>query len=141
MRGENVPEVEVWGSEIQARHRWSSFLESGVNYTYMDAMNSLTHLQAASRPTHQGGFWGEIQIAQPLKFRVDLNVYGDYWYDSDNKLKAPGATRLNALLKYQLTKKTELYVRGENITDDRTPRILDFNYNGAAVYAGFRTGF
>jgi len=141
MRGENVSEVEVWGSEIQARHRWSSFLESGVNYTYMDAMNSLTHLQAASRPTQQGGIWSEIQIVQPLKLRVDLNVYGDYWYDSNNKLKAPGATRLNALLKYQLTKKTELYVRGENITDDRTPRILDFNYNGAAVYAGFRTGF
>lgn len=141
LRGQNVPEVEVWGAEMQARHRWSSILETGFNYTYMDAMNSLTHLQVASRPAQQGGFWSEIQIIEPLKLRVDLNVYGDYWYDGDNKLKAPGATRLNALLKYQLTKKTELYVRGENITDDRTPRILDFNYNGAAVYAGFRTGF
>lgn len=141
LRGENVPEVEIWGADMQARHRWSSIWESGVNYSYMDAMNSLTNLQVSSRPSQQGGFWNEIQLAQPLKLRVDVNVYGDYWFDAANQLSASGATRLNALLKYQLTKKTELYVRGENITDDRSSRILDFNYNGAAVYAGFRAGF
>ena len=141
LRGENVPEVEIWGADVQARHRWSSVWETGVNYGYMDAMNSLTHLQVSSRPSQQGGFWNEIQLAQPLKLRVDLNVYGDYWFDADNKFKASSAARLNALLKYQLTQKTELYVRGENMTDNRSSRILDFNYNGAAVYAGFRTGF
>jgi outer membrane cobalamin receptor len=133
--------VEIWGADVQARHRWSSVWETGVNYGYMDAMNSLTHLQVSSRPSQQGGFWNEIQLAQPLKLRVDLNVYGDYWFDGDNKFKASSAARLNALLKYQLTQKTELYVRGENMTDNRSSRILDFNYNGAAVYAGFRTGF
>ncbi len=141
IRGDNIPEVEVWGADMQARHRWSSSWETGITYSYMDAMNSLTHLQVSARPSQQGVLWNEIQLAQPLKLRVDLNVYGDYWFDAANKLSATGTTRLNALLKYQLTKKTELYVRGENITNDRTPRILDFNYIGAAVYAGFRTGF
>jgi outer membrane cobalamin receptor len=141
LRGENIPEVEIWGADMQARHRWTSIWETGVNYGYMDAMNSLTHLQVSSRPSQQGSFWNEIQLAQPLKLRVDLNVYGDYWFDAANTLKASSAARLNALLKYQLTKKTELYVRGENMTDNRSSRLLDFNYNGAAVYAGFRTGF
>jgi len=32
-------------------------------------------------------------------------------------------------------------LRGENITDERTPELNDFNFNGAAFYLGLRTGF
>lgn len=140
-RAENIPEVEIWGADMQARHRWSTRWESGFNYSYMDAINSLTRLQVASRPAHQGSIWNEIKLLPPLTLRIDLNVYGRYWFDAANKLSAHSAPRLNAMLKYQLTDKTAVYVRGENINDDRSPRILDFNYNGAAVYAGFRSDF
>jgi outer membrane cobalamin receptor len=141
LKAQNVQDVDVWGSEMQSRHRWSSIWESGLNYSYMNAINSITHLHVSSRPEHQGVFWNEVQLSQPLTLRVELNVHGSYWFNAANTLRANTAPRVNALLKYQLTKKTELYVRGENVTNERTPELLDFNFNGAAIYAGFRTGF
>jgi outer membrane cobalamin receptor len=138
----NVVEVNVWGAEMQTTHRWSKMWQTGFTYGYMNATNPNTHLQVAARPENQGVFWNEIKIIEPLKLRVELNVHDGYWFDSANTTWAKPAPRLNALLQYDLTPKTQLYVRGENINNERTPEIGDrFNYNGAAVYAGFRTGF
>lgn len=142
VRTNNVAEADVWGAELQTQHRWSARWESGLSYGYMSAVNPITHLSVPSRPEHQGVFWNEVQLLQPLKLRVELNVHGDYWFDVANQIKANTAPRINALLKYQLTPKTDLYVRGENLSNERTPEITsNFNFNGAAFYLGFRTGF
>ncbi|TAN68335.1 MAG: TonB-dependent receptor [Methylobacter sp.] len=140
-RAGNLQEVDVWGAEMQSQHRWSSIWESGLNYSYMTTKNPLTQLRVPARPDHQSVFWNEIQLLQPLKLRLELTVRSGYWFDVANKLRAQSAPRINALLKYQLTSKTDVYLRGENITDERTPEIYDFNFNGAAVYLGLRTGF
>lgn len=137
----NVPEADVWGAEMQSKHRWTSAWESGLNYSYMLAINPLTQLRIQERPEHQGVFWNEVQLLQPLKLRIELTARSGYWFDSGNTLRAKSAPRINILLKYQLTPKTEVYLRGENITDERTPEILDFSYNGASFYLGLRTGF
>jgi outer membrane cobalamin receptor len=138
----NVGEADVWGAEMQTTHRWSRIWQTGLTYGYMNATNPLTHLQIAIRPEHQSVFWNEVKIIEPLKLRVELNVHDGYWFDSANTSRSNPAPRLNALLQYELTSKTQLYVRGENINNERTSEISDrFNYNGAAVYAGFRTGF
>lgn len=142
VRAENVTEADVWGAEMQTTHRWSRIWQTGLTYGYMNATNPLTHLQIAVRPEHQGVFWNEIKILEPLKLRVELNVHDGYWFDVANTTRANPAPRLNALLQYELTPKTQLYVRGENLNSERTAEISnDFNYSGAAVYAGFRTGF
>jgi outer membrane cobalamin receptor len=140
-RAGNIPEADVWGAEMQSQHRWSSEWESGLNYSYMSAKDPLTQRYIPNRPEHQGVFWNEVQLLQPLKFRVELAVNDGYWFDSANTLRANAAPRINALLKYQLSVKTDVYLRGENITNERTPQLYDFNYNGAAFYLGLRTGF
>jgi len=138
---DNVPEANAWGAEMQAQHRWSKIWESGLNYSYIDIKNPITKLRVPSRPEHQGVFWNEVQLLQPLKFRVELTFHSGFWLDVSNTLRARSAPRINALLTYQLMPKTELYLRGDNITDERTPEIYDFNFNGAAFYLGLRTGF
>jgi outer membrane cobalamin receptor len=108
----------------------------------MDATNSITHLKVAARPEHQGVFWNELQLLQPLKFRLELNVHNGYWFDTANQSSANCAARLNTLLNYQVTTKTDLYVRVENINNERTPEITsDFNFNGTAVYFGISSLF
>ena len=141
IKAANVEEADVWGAEMQARHRWTSILESGLTYTYVNAINPVTHLHVAGRPEQQGTFWSEVKIAQPLKLRMEFTMHGNYWFDAANMAKANTAPRVNALLEYQLIPKTILYLRGENITDNRTSELNDMGFNGAAVYAGFRTGF
>ncbi len=140
-RANNLQEADVWGAEMQSQHRWTNIWESGLTYSYMHAKNPVTQLSVPARPEHQSMFWNEVQLLQPLKLRVELTVHSGFWSDVANKLRAHSAPRINALLKYQLTPKTELYLRGENITDERTPEIYDFNFNGAAFYLGLRTGF
>ncbi|MGZ4991674.1 MAG: hypothetical protein ACXV8S_13030, partial [Methylobacter sp.] len=129
------------GAEMQSQHRWTRAWESGLNYSFMDTQNPLTHLRVPARPEHQGVFWNEVQLLQPLKFRVELTFHSGFWFDVANRFRAHSAPRINTSLKYQLTPKTEVYLRGENITDERTPEIYDFNFNGAAFYLGLRTGF
>jgi len=140
-RGGNIPEADVWGAEMQAQHRWSSIWQSGLNYSYMDTKNPLTQLRIPARPEHQSVFWNEIQLQQALTLRVEFTVRSGYWFDVANTVRAQSAPRVNALLNYQLTPKTAVYLRGENMTDERTPELRDFNFNGAAVYVGLRTGF
>ncbi len=140
-RAGNIPEADVLGAEIQTRHRWSGIWESGLNYSYMHAQNPKNHLYVPARPEHQSVFWNEIQLMNPLKFRLEFTVHSGFWFDVANKLRAQTAPRINTLLKYQVSKKTDVYLRGENITNDRTTELNDFNFNGAAFYLGFRTGF
>ncbi|MDD2863158.1 MAG: TonB-dependent receptor plug domain-containing protein [Methylococcales bacterium] len=138
----NVNESDVFGAQFQASHHWSKIWETGLNYGYMDARNAQTHLKIAIRPEHQGVFWNEIKLLDPLKLRVELNARSSYFFDGANTRQSDSAPRFNALLKYQLTPKTELYLRGENLNNNRSPELGErFNFNGTSVYAGFRTGF
>ncbi|MFU8790049.1 MAG: TonB-dependent receptor plug domain-containing protein [Methylobacter sp.] len=140
-RAGNVQEADVWGAEMQSQHRWSNVWQSGLNYSYMNAKNPLTQLYIPARPEHQSVFWNEVQLRQALTLRVELTLHSGYWFDVANQFRAQSAPRINALLNYKLTPKTDLYVRGENISNERTPELRDFNFNGTAVYAGLRTGF
>lgn len=140
-RAGNVQEADVWGAEMQSQHRWSSIWESGLNYSYMTTQNPITHLQVPARPEHQGVFWNEVQLLQPLTLRLELTAHSGYWFDVANKVRAHSAARVNVLLKYRLSAKTDVYLRGENITDNRTIELNDFSFNGAAFYLGLRTGF
>lgn len=140
VRAGNLPETDVFGVEFQSQHRWSDFWKSGLNYGYMSA-KTVKNLYVPSLPEHQGVFWNELQLLKPLKMRVDLTFHDAYFFDGSNTRRAEAAPRINALLKYQLTPKTDLYLRGENIANNRTTEIHDFTVNGAAVYFGLQTGF
>jgi outer membrane cobalamin receptor len=141
VRAGNLPEANVFGVEFQSQHRWSDFWKSGLNYGYMSAKNAENHLYVPNLPEHQGVFWNELQLLQHLKMRVDLTFHDAYFFNGSNTKRADAAPRVNALLKYQLTPKTDVYLRGENIANNRTIEINDFSVNGAAVYFGLQTGF
>lgn len=138
----NIAEADVWGTQLQFSYQLSEIWKTGLNYGYMNTKNPQTGLQIAVRPEHQGVFWNEIKLFEPLKLRVELNARSGYWFDGLNTQKSESAPRVNALLQYQLTPKTELYLRGENLNNERASELTErFNFNGAAVYAGFLTGF
>jgi vitamin B12 transporter len=135
-RSSNVPQADVWGIEFQTQYRWNDDWRSGLSYGFMDARNSQSGKQIAARPTHQGQFWSEWHLLEPLKLRVDMNYRDASWEDVRNTIRLHASVRLNANLSYQLNPKLQLYVRGENLNNDRTPDLADFNFPGAAVYAG-----
>ena len=141
IRAANVQEADVWGSELQTKHRWNTYWESGFNYHYLSAVNPINHLQIANRPAHQGGLWNQWHILPPLTWRIEFNIHDGFWFDAKNSLRATVAPRINTLLKYEVTPQTQLYLRGENITNNQSLEINDFNFYGACVYVGFRANF
>ena len=132
----NYPVARVWSTELQANHAWNDAWRSGLNYTFMEATNPENGLQVAMRPKHQGLFWNEWRLWEPLKMRLELTFRDGYWTDPNNTTRLSSAPRLNAQLNYQATANLRLYVRGENLNDERTPDIQNFNFIGASVYAG-----
>ena len=132
----NISQADVWSVELQASHQWNDAWRSGLSYTFMDARNPQNGHQIPWRPEHQGQFWSEWRILQPISLRVDLTFRDGYWVDGDNTLSINPAPHLNININYQVNPKLRVYLRGENINDDRTADLYEFNYVGAAVYGG-----
>lgn len=136
MGSKNVDRAEVWGVELSLKHRWNPRWQSEISYGYMSARDAISHRQMGYRPEHQGQMATTWQIVQPLKFRVGLSFRDSYWVDLANSHRVGPAPRLNANLDYQLSAKLRLYLKGENLNDERTPDLYGFNFLGASVYAG-----
>lgn len=132
----NVPEADVWSAELQLQHEWNDAWQSGVSYTFMSARQSKTGLSVAFRPAQQGVLWIERRWFDTVRVRMDMTYRDGYWANAANSLWLHSAVRLNAQLDYQLDPRLKLYVRGENLNDERTPDLQGFNYVGASVYSG-----
>lgn len=128
--------ADIFGMELQAKHAWNTVLSSGFNYTFMDARNPQTDKKTPYRAPHQGQFWTEWHVLEPLSLRIDMTFRSGFWVDPNNTVSLDSAPHLNASINYQLTPKLRLNLRGENITNQLTPDLYGFNYVGAAVYGG-----
>lgn len=73
-----------------------------------------------------------------MTFGAEVVYRGSDFDDSANTLEAGDAVYLNAQASYRFSPHVLLYVRGENINDDRTPEIFSFGARGAAVFGGIR---
>jgi vitamin B12 transporter len=128
--------ADVWGMELSAKHIWNPAWQTEISYGFMSAQDSVKHLQMGYRPAHQGQISNNWQIAPPLRLSIGLSFRDSYWINSNNSLRINPAPRLNANLEYQIYSKFRVYLRGENINDERSPDLYGFNYLGASVYGG-----
>ena len=137
----NLSEVDMLGADLKIKHFWTDFWQTELHYGYQYAKNPNTNLRVPMLPDHQVTFWNEFSLLQPLKLNVELTYHNGYFFDGGNKVPAENAARVNAILKYSLTPKTEFYLRGENLSNNHTMEINNFSFNGIAVYGGFRIGY
>ena len=137
----NAKQAQVWGTELQAKHQWADRWTSGISYSYMEAKDPETGLDVPSRPNNQGQFWTQYQLFEPVSVKVDLTYRDGYWADATNTLRIQAAPRLNANLNYQIDPKLAVYVRGENLNNERTPDLNGFNYLGVGVYGGVKVEY
>jgi hypothetical protein len=76
----------------------------------------------------------------PLTLGSELVYRGSHFDDSEALFRAGDAVYLNAQMSYRISPALQVYLRGENLTDDRTPEVFSFGARGAAVFAGVRGG-
>lgn len=136
---ENVPDARIWGIELEAAQDWGQGVKTGIDYSYTDSRDLDTGRDLPRRPHHQGRLHGEWQLpALPLALRLELIYRSSQFDDSDETLRAGDALYLNAQAGYRVLPQLLFYIRGENLTDDRTPEIFSIGTRGAAVFAGLR---
>ncbi len=135
--GENVPDARVWGFELESSQAWGRDLRTGVDYTFMDSRDLDTDRDLPLRPRHQGRAYAEWPIL-PVTLRLELVYRGSAFNDRNESIRVGDAVYLNAQLSYSVSPGLGLYLRGENLNDDRTPDFASFGERGAAVFGGFR---
>ena len=137
--GENVPDARIWGFELEAAQSWRHGFTTGIDYTYTDGRNLDTGNVLPRRPHHQARLYGEWQLpARSLTIGLELLYRGSHFDDSEESFRAGDAVYLNAQLSYRISPPLRVYVRGENLNNDRTPEIFSFGARGVALFAGVR---
>lgn len=138
----NVPDAEVTGLEAELNYAWTEHLDSGVSYTFSDNRDLQTNHALPYRPPHIGRVWLQQTLGNwPVKLWTEVIVRSATWNDFGNTLPAGEALQLNAMLRYTINQQAELYLRGENLTNNQTPQIYSAAMPGTAVYGGFKLEF
>ena len=137
--GENVPNTRIWGFEVEGAQDLGHGVTTGIDYTYTDGRDLDTGNVLPRRPHHQARLYGEWQLpARPLTIGLEILYRGSHFDDSDESFRAGDAVYLNAQLSYRISPALRVYLRGENLNDDRTPEIFSFGARGVALFAGVR---
>ena len=137
--GENVHDAWIWGFELEGPQSWGHRVTTGIDYSYTDSRDLDSERVLPRRPYHQVRVYGDWQLPErPLRLWLELVYCGSHFDDSEGLFRAGDAVYLNAQASYRISPALQVYLRGENLSDDRTPEIFSFGARGAAVFAGVR---
>lgn len=134
----NIPQAEVYGIETQWNSHWHPRWRSGLDYTWTASENLDTGLPLARQPAHTGRLWSEYVMASlPLTLWTQA-IYRSSSTDTGGQVNISDSVQWDLQFSYQLKQPFSIYVRGENLTDNREPQVFGWGMSGAAVYGGFR---
>lgn len=138
----NVADAGVVGMELDAEYAWTDDLDTGISYTFSDSRDLTTDKRLPLRPPHTARIWGKQKLAHlPMTLWAEAVIRGATWNDFANTLPIDESVQVNASIRYALTSKAEVYLRGENLTNSRTPQLYSTDMPGVAVYGGFQLDF
>jgi outer membrane cobalamin receptor len=111
------------------------------NYTYTNAVNSVTGKRLQRRPWHMGKIGATWDFGR-FHFYSDWILVGDTEETvTGPRTKNDGHTRLDASLFFDLTKHAQIYTRAENLNNDHYYEALGFDNPSTAFYAGTKAEF
>jgi len=130
---ENIARVDTKGVELAARFAVSEAWSLAGNYTYIEAEDGqggelirLPEHSAYGELAYDGGRWGGALSVRHNGEEQDSLGPVDAW------------TRLDASARYDLTDRMQLYVRGENLTDEQYQQVFGYGTPGLSGYFGVR---
>lgn len=135
----NVADASVGGVELETRYAWTTSLTSGFSYTYSDSVDLQTNRLLPFRPPHTARIWAQQKFSGlPITLWAETIVRSATWNDSANSIPIEQSVQLNTAIRYTISKPFEIYLRGENLTNDHTPQLHSTNMPGVMVFGGFQ---
>jgi vitamin B12 transporter len=138
----NVADAEVTGTELDAQYAWTNTLDTGISYTFSESRDLQSNRRLPLRPPHTARIWGKQQLTVlPITVWAEAIVRSATWNDTTNTLAVNSSMQLNASVRYAASKQIEVYLRGENLTNNRAAQFYSLDTPGVAVYGGVKLEF
>lgn len=134
--------AEVAGMESAIRFAWTDNLETGISYTVNDSRDLNTDQYLPWRPDHIARIWGQQKLTRvPLIHWAEAIIRSVTWNDTANTMPVAESVQVNASIRYAVSSTAEVYLRGENLANNRVPQFYNTDMPGIAVYGGFQVDF
>ena len=132
----NTGEVENWGAEWSGSYKVSERVSVSANYSFLH----MEHLVLAA-PEHKG--YAGVDYNKGRWFASTGLMYVDGLYTSITKDKTTQENYLawNANLGFKINKNVDLYVKGENLLNQKYEINKGFPMPGATVMGGASVSF
>lgn len=133
----DVANAGIAGIETSSELVFNPQWRGGAAYTYNDSRNLDNRRRLPFQAPHSVRAWGEWRAPNlPLTLWVEGIYRSLSQNDLGNTLDVDDAFHLNVHVNYRVMPRLDLYVRGENINNDKTPDIHSFDHASAVVYGG-----
>ncbi|WP_394754301.1 TonB-dependent receptor plug domain-containing protein [Crenothrix sp.] len=137
----NADRVRVQGLEMAWRYAILANASLGTDYTYTDSHNEQTGHNLINTPPHSARFFGDWQASQlPVTLHLE-GIYTGGWQwqtPQDTSVGVDDSFRVNLQMSYSIQQNAQVYIRGENLNNNRNPMIPTFGSPGVAVYGGIK---
>jgi outer membrane cobalamin receptor len=134
---DSIANAAIAGLESSGEMTLDKNLRGGFSYTYTDTENLANHLELPLRAAHTGKIWGEWTLPfAPITLWAEGIYKSKSYNDLANLMPIGDGFRVNIQANYHVAPGVDLYVRGENLSDNQTPNMYSYNQTGAAVYGG-----
>ncbi|RRH72409.1 TonB-dependent receptor plug domain-containing protein [Falsigemmobacter faecalis] len=134
------------GAEVTGHYAFTEGWKVFGNYTYTDAytLNNGVRTVAVRVPRHDLALGVEGRISDKLSARASVHHVADF---SDNGIwpapasRMPDYTLVNASLGYQVTERTDVWLRAENLFNERYQTVRNYGQPGRQIFVGLSTRF
>ena len=125
------------GIEASFDYAATNWFSLGGSYTYTGSRNAVG-VRSNNVPRHMATLSASVRPAEKWSLSSDVKFVTDV-------VDATGAlddyTLLNAKVAYQATESTEVYLRGENLLNQKYQVVRNYGTPGIAAYAGVKAKF
>ncbi len=136
-----IPRSRVAGVEVETGYEAVTF-SVGATYTYQNGRNLDNDRSLPQLPTHMGKLFGHWRPpGVPVTFGAEIIYRSGYFDDPDETIRLGDLWLVNVQAVYAVIPAMQLYVRGENLSDDHTPPGFSLGRPGRAVYGGLKLSF
>lgn len=133
----SIDDSIVAGMETGGEIRFNSQWRGGFAYTFTDTENLANHKAIPFRPSHVSRIWGEWKsVDLPLTLWSEGIYQNQAQQNIVNNLPVDANFRINIHANYQVSPELDLYVRGENLTNNTSQMMFSYNQTGAMVFGG-----
>ena len=134
---ENIASASSTGMEIESNYRFSDWLSSNFNYTYLNAKDG-TGAALVRVPKHSGNLTISFMMNDKLNGSIRLRYNGK---EQDPNGFVDSWSRIDLTSNYRMNNSLEIYARIENIFDTQYQQILGYGTPGISGHLGARFNF